>query len=170
VTTWASRAADVQAHVSPSAIGPQVFAARPVAVVENIRIATTLIRGRAPRGLGSHTHLRVSTTIALLRAAVTIDHLDIDCYLKLLLAEKKLSGEEFQPVPKIEEKELDLNPLETVRVDSLKVGEGVNPNLDRVALRAVSGRRAMPSAPRARATLRQSPRWPARSRAPARSS
>lgn len=52
--------------------------------------------------------------------------LDIDRYLKLLLSEKKLSEQPFQPVPKIEEKQLDATPLEAVRVDSLQVGDGVN--------------------------------------------
>ncbi len=52
--------------------------------------------------------------------------LDIDRYLKLLLSEKKLSPEPFEAVPKIEEKELAGNPLDPVRLDSLKVGDGVN--------------------------------------------
>lgn len=52
--------------------------------------------------------------------------LDIDRYLKLLLSEKKLSPEAFEAVPKIEEKELAGNPLDPVRLDSLKVGDGVN--------------------------------------------
>jgi len=52
--------------------------------------------------------------------------LDIDRYLKLLLSEKKLSREPFEAVPKIEEKELAGNPLDPVRLDSLKVGDGVN--------------------------------------------
>ena len=42
---------------------------------------------------------------------------DIDRYLKLLLAEKKLSDEPFEAVPKIEEKQVDGNPLDPVRVD-----------------------------------------------------
>jgi energy-coupling factor transporter ATP-binding protein EcfA2 len=52
--------------------------------------------------------------------------LDIDRYLKLLLSEKKLSPELFEAVPKIEEKELAGNSLDPVRLDSLKVGDGVN--------------------------------------------
>lgn len=52
--------------------------------------------------------------------------LDIDRYLQLLLSEKKLSPEPFEAVPKIEEKELAGNPLDPVRLDSLKVGDGVN--------------------------------------------
>lgn len=62
----------------------------------------------------------------VLKNRVQPSDLDIDRYLKLLLSEKKLSDEPFQPVPKIEEKQLDGNPLEAVRVDSLKVGDGVN--------------------------------------------
>jgi energy-coupling factor transporter ATP-binding protein EcfA2 len=69
-----------------------------------------------------------SRTIAtdVLKTRVQPSDLDIDRYLKLLLSEKKLSKEPFQAVPKIEEKQLDGNPLESVRVDSLKVGDGVN--------------------------------------------
>lgn len=52
--------------------------------------------------------------------------LDIDRYLKLLLSEKKLSPEPFEAVPTIEEKELAGNPLDPVRLDSLKIGDGVN--------------------------------------------
>lgn len=51
---------------------------------------------------------------------------DVDRYLKLLFAEKKLSDDSFETVSKIEEKQLDGNPLDSVRLDSLKVGEGVN--------------------------------------------
>jgi energy-coupling factor transporter ATP-binding protein EcfA2 len=53
-------------------------------------------------------------------------NLDIDRYLKLLLSEKKLSPDPFEAVPKIEEKELAGNQLDPVRLDSLKVGDGVN--------------------------------------------
>jgi energy-coupling factor transporter ATP-binding protein EcfA2 len=52
--------------------------------------------------------------------------LDIDSYLKLLLCEKKLSPEPFEAVAKIEEKQLAGNPLDPVRLDSFKVGDGVN--------------------------------------------
>src|SRR6266404_5261842 len=62
----------------------------------------------------------------VLKNRVQPSDLDIDRYLKLLLSEKKLSAEPFEAVPKIEEKQLAGNPLETVRVDSLKVGDGVN--------------------------------------------
>ena len=62
----------------------------------------------------------------VLKNRVQPSDLDIDRYLKLLLSEKKLSEEPFQAVPKIEEKQLDANPLEAVRMDSLKVGDGVN--------------------------------------------
>jgi len=51
--------------------------------------------------------------------------LDIDRHLRLLLSEKKLSPEPFEAVPKIEEKQLAGNPLDPVRLDSLKVGDGV---------------------------------------------
>jgi hypothetical protein len=62
----------------------------------------------------------------VLKNRVQAADLDVDRYLKLLLSEKKLSDEPFQAVPKIEEKQLDANPLESVRIDSLKVGNGVN--------------------------------------------
>jgi hypothetical protein len=52
--------------------------------------------------------------------------LDVERYLKLLLSEKKLSPETFEAVPKIEEKQLAGNPLDPVRLDSLKIGDGVN--------------------------------------------
>lgn len=51
---------------------------------------------------------------------------DIDRFVKHFLAEKKLSDDSFEVVPKIEEKQLDGNPLDSVRVDSLKVGDGIN--------------------------------------------
>ena len=62
----------------------------------------------------------------VLKNRVAPSDLDIDGYLKLLLAEKKLSTETFQGVPKIEEKQLAGNPLDAVRLDSLKIGDGVN--------------------------------------------
>jgi hypothetical protein len=62
----------------------------------------------------------------ILKNKVQVSDLDIDRYLKLLLSEKKLSEEAFHAVPNIEEKELDKNPLEPVRVDSLTIGDGVN--------------------------------------------
>src|SRR5713101_4196201 len=62
----------------------------------------------------------------VLKNRVQAADLDIDRYLKLLLSEKKLSPEPFEAVPKIEEKELAGNSLDPVRLDSLKVGDGVN--------------------------------------------
>ncbi len=62
----------------------------------------------------------------VLKNRVQAADLDIDRYLKLLLSEKKLSDEPFQAVPKIEEKQLDGNLLEAVRIDSLRIGDGVN--------------------------------------------
>src|SRR5437870_13668304 len=62
----------------------------------------------------------------VLKSRVQPSDLDIDRYLKLLLSEKKLSEDPFQAVPKIEEKQVDPNPLEAVRLDTLKVGDGVN--------------------------------------------
>ena len=62
----------------------------------------------------------------VLKNRVQPSDLDIDRYLKLLLSEKKLSDGAFQAVPNIEEKQVDANPLEAVRMDSLKVGDGIN--------------------------------------------
>jgi hypothetical protein len=62
----------------------------------------------------------------VLKSGVQPAALDIDCYLKLLLSEKKLSENDFVAVAKIEEKQLAGNPLEAVRLDSLKVGDGIN--------------------------------------------
>ena len=62
----------------------------------------------------------------VLKSRVAPAQTDIDRYLKLLLSEKKLSAEAFEPVPKIEEKQLDKSPLETVCLDSIKLGDGVN--------------------------------------------
>jgi len=62
----------------------------------------------------------------VLKNRVQPSDLDIDHYLKLLLSEKKLSPEPFEAVPKIEEKEVTGNPLDAVRLESLKVGDGVN--------------------------------------------
>jgi AAA domain len=62
----------------------------------------------------------------VLKSRVLAADLDIDRYLKLLLAEKKLSEEPFQAVPKIEVKKLQGNTLEPVRIDLLKVEDGVN--------------------------------------------
>jgi AAA domain len=52
--------------------------------------------------------------------------LDIYNYLKILLAEKNLSDEPFQTVPKIEEGAIPGSRVEAVRLDSLEVGDGVN--------------------------------------------
>src|ERR1700721_1216267 len=62
----------------------------------------------------------------VLKNGVQPSDLDIDSYVKLLLSEKKLSEEPFQAVPKIEEKQVTGNPLDAVRLDSLKVGDGIN--------------------------------------------
>jgi len=62
----------------------------------------------------------------VLKNRVQPSDLEIDRYLKLLLSEKKLSGEASQTVPRLEEKQLTGNPLEAVRLNSLKIGDGVN--------------------------------------------
>ena len=67
-----------------------------------------------------------SIAIDVLKSRLQASDVDVDRYLKLLLAEKKLSDEPFEGVAKIEEKQLDGSPLEAVQVTSLKIGEGVN--------------------------------------------
>jgi energy-coupling factor transporter ATP-binding protein EcfA2 len=61
-----------------------------------------------------------------LKNRVAPSDLDIERYLNRLLAEKKLSDEAFEPVEKIEENEVDGNPLDAVRIDKLKIGDGIN--------------------------------------------
>jgi len=51
---------------------------------------------------------------------------DVDRYLNLLLSEKRLSADAFAIVPRIEEKQLDGNPLDAVRLDSIQVRAGIN--------------------------------------------
>jgi hypothetical protein len=51
---------------------------------------------------------------------------DIGRYLKHLLAEKRLSEDPIEFTPKLEERQVDRNPLDPVRLDSLTVGDGVN--------------------------------------------
>src|SRR5947209_14789433 len=83
-------------------------------------------RALLPRWANDQDGWARTIAIDVLKNRVQPSDLDIDRYLKLLLSEKKLSDEPFQPIPKIEEKQIDGNPLEAVRVDSLTVGDGVN--------------------------------------------
>lgn len=62
----------------------------------------------------------------ILRDGVEVSESDIDRYLKLFLSEKKLSSDPYQPVPQIEEKQRDVNPLDPVQLTSLTVNDGVN--------------------------------------------
>ena len=62
----------------------------------------------------------------VLKSRVQPADADIDVYLKLLLAEKKLSVDAYDPVPTLEEKHGVGNALDAVRLDSLTVGDGVN--------------------------------------------
>ena len=52
--------------------------------------------------------------------------LDINRYLELFLAEKKLSDHSLEAIPKIEEGQMDVDPLDTVSLERLTVGDGVN--------------------------------------------
>jgi energy-coupling factor transporter ATP-binding protein EcfA2 len=65
-------------------------------------------------------------TSDVLKNRVQPSDLDVQRYLKVLLAEKKLSDDPFETVPSIEEKQVDTNPVDSVRVDKLKIGDGVN--------------------------------------------
>lgn len=62
----------------------------------------------------------------VLKNSVQASDPDIDRYLKQFLSEKKLSQEPFEAVPKIEEKQPDATPLDSVRLDALLIGDGVN--------------------------------------------
>ena len=62
----------------------------------------------------------------VLKNGVQASDLDIDRYLKQFLSEKKLSQEPFEDVPKIEEKQPDAGPLDSVRLDAVMIGDGVN--------------------------------------------
>ena len=61
-----------------------------------------------------------------LKNGVQASDLDIDRYLKQFLSEKKLSKEPFEDVPKIEEKQPDASPLDSVHLDAVIIGDGVN--------------------------------------------
>ena len=62
----------------------------------------------------------------VLRNGVQLSDLDIDRYLNRFLSEKKLSQEPFEDVPQIEEKQPDASPLDSVRLDAVIIGDGVN--------------------------------------------
>lgn len=62
----------------------------------------------------------------VLRDGIEVSDSDIDRYLKLLLSEKKLSSEPYESVSQIEARQHDLNPLESIRLTSLTVDDGVN--------------------------------------------
>ncbi len=91
----------------------------------------TQAAGQAPRALlpswaNSQDAWCRSVTADILRTRAKLGDAAIDGYVKLLLAEKKLSDDVFEPVSKIEEKQPDGNPLEPVRLDWFQVGDGVN--------------------------------------------
>ena len=62
----------------------------------------------------------------VLKNGVQASDLDIDRYLKQFLSEKKLSQEHLKDVPKIEEQQPDTSPLDSVRLDAVTIGDGVN--------------------------------------------
>lgn len=84
------------------------------------------IRAVLPRWANQQDSWCRAITDDVLKSRNQPSGLDIDRYLKLLLSEKKLSEESFQPVTKIEEKQVVRDPLDPVRLVSLKLGDGVN--------------------------------------------
>jgi ABC-type cobalamin/Fe3+-siderophores transport system ATPase subunit len=84
--------------------------------------------GRAllPRWANNHDGWCRTIVADILKSGSSAANSDIDRYLKLLLSEKKLSDDAVEEVPKIEEKEVDANPLEPVCLDSLRIEGGVN--------------------------------------------
>ncbi len=62
----------------------------------------------------------------VLKNGVQASDLDIDRYLKQFLSEKKLAQEPFEDVPQIEDRQPDASPLDSVRLDAVIVGDGVN--------------------------------------------
>ena len=88
--------------------------------------ATSLGRALLPRWGNNHDGWCRTIAAAILKSRSQASDFDVDRYLKLLLAEKKLSDDPFEEVPKIEEKELDANPLEAICLGTLKIEHGVN--------------------------------------------
>lgn len=85
-----------------------------------------LTRALLPRWANKHDGWCRTIVADILKTRSAASATDVDRYLKQLRSEKKLSGDPFQDVPKIEEKELDANPLEPVCLGSLKIEDGVN--------------------------------------------
>ena len=79
-----------------------------------------------PRWANEHDAWCRAIAADILKSSAQSPDLDIDGYLKLLLAEKKLSADPVVAVPNIEEKQLDASPLDPVRLNTLTIGEGVN--------------------------------------------
>jgi hypothetical protein len=79
-----------------------------------------------PRWANNHDGWCRAIARDILNSKTPASDLDIDRYLTILLAEKKLSGKPFQEVSKIEEKGFIGNALEPVCLDPVKIGDGVN--------------------------------------------
>jgi hypothetical protein len=89
---------------------------------ENLRPIPALL----PRWANAQDGWCRAITVDILNTKCRPSDLDIDRYLKVLLSEKKLSEARFQSVPRIEETHLLGNALDPVRLDSLKIVQGVN--------------------------------------------
>ena len=79
-----------------------------------------------PKWANAHDGWCRAIATDVLKNGVRASDLDIDRYLKQFLSEKRLSQEPFKDVPKIEEKQPDASPLDSVRLDAVMIGDGVN--------------------------------------------
>lgn len=84
------------------------------------------LRAELPKWSNSQDSWIRAIVTDVLQTRVQCADAAIDRYLRLLLAEKGLSDGPVEAVPHIEEKQLAGNQLDPVRIDSLRVGDGVN--------------------------------------------
>jgi energy-coupling factor transporter ATP-binding protein EcfA2 len=95
-------------------------------MVEQQATDTQTVHALLPRWANNQDGWVRAIVTDVLKTRVQASSADSDRYLKLLLAEKKLSDEQFDPVPKIEEKQPAGSSLEPIQIDSIKIGSGVN--------------------------------------------
>jgi hypothetical protein len=62
----------------------------------------------------------------VLKNRVQASDIDVERYLGVLLCEKKLIVEPIESVPMIEEQQQDDDTLQALRIETLKIGDGVN--------------------------------------------
>ena len=87
---------------------------------------TTAAHALLPRWANEHDGWCRAIVADILRRPTEASDSDIDRYLELLLCEKQLSANPFTHIPSIEETQRDARLLDTVQLNSLKIGEGVN--------------------------------------------